>query len=155
MTGNVVAGAVLVGIVMGILVQVSIDSATPVYAVNEIVEEEEGVIEIEVVIDWTKERIEKEIRAVFPEDPETAIKIAKCESGLVPDIQSQHTLSYGQERSFGIFQIHAPDWHNKAVSLGFDNYRTDVKDNLQMARYIYEKAGKKWTAWSCFTKRMI
>jgi hypothetical protein len=154
LNGNVVAGAVLVGILVGIFVQVSLDSATPVYATNEEVVEEKEV-QIEVVPDWNELRIIEEIKKTFPEDPETAIKIAKCESGLIPDIQSQHQLSYGQERSHGLMQIHAPDWDSKAIALGFVNYKTEVRDNLKMARYIYDSAGKKWTAWSCYTKRMI
>lgn len=106
-------------------------------------------------IDWTKEAIEKKIRETFPEDPETAIKIAKCESGLVADIQSHHTLSYGREESFGIFQIHARAWDKKAKELGFWEYKSDVMDNLNMARFIYDSAGKRWSPWSCFTKKMI
>jgi hypothetical protein len=150
----VVAGAVLVGILSGILTQVYLNSITPVYAVEE-VEEVKIPREVRIEVNWTKETIEQEIKNTFPEDPEIAVKIAKCESGLIPDIQSQHTLSYGQERSYGIFQIHAPDWNTRAIELGFEDYKTDVKDNLKMARYIYESSGKKWTAWSCYTKRMI
>lgn len=107
-----------------------------------------------VLIDtpWTKERIIEEIEKTFPEAPATAVAIAKCESGLVPDIQSRHILSYGQERSFGLMQIHAPDWHEKALELGYDKYQTDVRDNLAMARYIYEQAGD-FSPWTC--SRMI
>lgn len=147
------AGAVLVGILMGLFIQISLDNATIVEARNEVVEEQPQEVRIEVV--WSKDEIEKEIRRVFHEEPNTAVAVAKCESGLIADIQSQHSLSYGQERSFGIFQIHAPDWHNKAIALGFNDYRTDVEDNIKMARYIYDSAGKKWTPWSCFTKKMI
>jgi hypothetical protein len=121
----------------------------------EIVVEEPREVRLEVVYNWTEERIEQEIRTVFWEDPDTAVKIARCESGLKPAIQSKHILSYGQERSFGIFQIHAPDWHNTAVKLGYDKYQTDVLDNLHMARHIYEQRGKRWLDWSCYTKRMI
>lgn len=116
---------------------------------------EPQVVLIEVEIDWTRERIIREIEETFPEDPDTALAIAKCESGLVADIQSRHILHYGQERSFGIFQIHSPDWHHKAMQLGYEEYRTDPGDNIAMARYIYEQAGKRWTPWSCYTKRMI
>lgn len=112
-------------------------------------------VRVEVKIDWTKERIEKEIRDTFPEDPETAVKIAKCESGLKADIQSRHQLSYGQERSFGIFQIHAPDWHEEAVLLGYDDYKTDPGDNIKMARYIYDEARGTWRDWSCYNNRML
>lgn len=116
---------------------------------------EPQVVLIEVEIDWTRERIIREIEETFPEDPSTALAIAKCESGLVADIQSKHILHYGQERSFGIFQIHAPDWHHKAMQLGYEDYQTDPGDNIAMARYIYEQAGKRWTPWSCYNKRMI
>ncbi len=138
---------------MGLFIQISLDSATVVEAKNEVVEEQPQEVRIEVI--WSKDEIEKEIRRVFHEEPNTAVAVAKCESGLIPDIQSQHKQSYGQERSFGIFQIHAPDWHNKAIALGFNDYRTDVADNIKMARYIYDSAGKKWTPWSCFSKKMI
>jgi hypothetical protein len=112
-------------------------------------------VRIEVRINWDKERIEKEVRETFKEDPETAVKIAKCESGLKADIQSRHVLKYGQERSFGVFQIHEPDWHKTAVRLGYDEYKTNPAHNIKMARHIYDAAGKKWTDWSCFNKKMI
>lgn len=104
---------------------------------------------------YTKEDIIKKIERAFPESPVIAVKIAKCESGLNPKIQSQHILSYGQERSFGLFQIHEPAWDKTAKKLGLDNYQTDVEENIAMARYIYEQSGKRWSAWSCFTKNMI
>lgn len=111
--------------------------------------------EVRIKIAYSEEGIEKLIRDTFPEDPETAVKIAKCESGLRVNIQSRHVLSYGQEQSFGIFQIHKPDWHTTALRLGYDEYKTDAADNIAMARYIYEQAGKTWRDWSCYTKRMI
>lgn len=110
---------------------------------------------VRIKVNYSKEGIERLIRETFPEDPETAVKIAKCESGLDVDIQSRHQLSYGQERSFGVFQIHAPDWHTTAVRLGYEEYKTDAADNIAMARYIYDNAGKRWRDWSCYTKRMI
>jgi len=106
-------------------------------------------------IEWTKKRIEEEIRLFFPETPELAVKIAKCESGLKPDIQSRQRQTYGQEQSFGLFQIHAPDWHDRALELGYTEYKTAVQDNIKMARYIYEQAGKRWGDWSCYTKGML
>ena len=156
LTVQAIGGAVLVGIIMGICIDVIRANWAYQYVV-EVAHAEElpQEVRIEVVYNWTPERIEEEIRTVFHEDPDTAVKIAKCESGLVADIQSNHTLSYGRERSFGLMQIHAPAWHTKAVALGYDDYQTDVLDNLHMARYIYEQAGKRWTPWSCYTKKMI
>lgn len=107
------------------------------------------VVLIEEVINWTPERIEKEIRTVFTEEPNTAVAVAKCESGLNPTIQSRHTLSYGREQSFGIFQIHAKDHHTTAVRLGLTEYKTEVRDNLNMARYLYDDAGG-FTPWTCY-----
>lgn len=111
------------------------------------------VVVVEVV--YTRDDIVQKIKEAFPETPETALAVAKCESGLVPDIQSHHTLSYGRELSWGLFQIHEPAWHKTAMRLGYEDYRTDVEDNIAMARYIYEQSGKSWRAWSCYTKKMI
>lgn len=109
---------------------------------------------IRVEVDWTRERIEEEIRSTFPETPNTAVAIAICESGLVKDIQSHHILNGSREKSFGIFQIYSPVWHNKAIALGYENYRTDPAHNIKMARYIYDNAGQTWKDWSCYTKGM-
>lgn len=136
------------GIVLGIVIHVL---SQPVVYVKEVEasEPEEVVVQLEVKIEWTKERIEQEIRTVFHEAPNTAVAIFKCESGLRADIQSHHTLSYGREESFGVTQIHARDWHKKAIALGFENYRTDPGDNLKMARHIYDGRGN-FKDWSCY-----
>jgi hypothetical protein len=151
--GTLIAAGIGIGIIFGIVIHVYF---TPV--VETVHAEEQAVIEpVEVILEvtYTKEDIIRRIEAAFPEDAKTAVKIAKCESGLRPVIQSQHTLSYGQEKSYGLFQIHAPDWHHVALHLGYTEYRTSVEENIKMARYIYELAGKKWTPWSCYTKGMI
>lgn len=141
--------------VAGILIDIQLQDTRKAEAQVETATSSPRTILIEVKIDWTRDRIIEEIRATFPESPDLAVAIAKCESGLNPTIRSQHQLSYGQERSYGIMQVHAPDWHDDALRLGYDNYQTDVQDNLKMARYIYEQAGKRFTPWSCYTKKMI
>lgn len=147
------AGAVLVGILMGLFIQISLDNATVVEAKNEVVVEQPQEVRIEVV--WSKDEIEKEIRRVFHEEPNTAVAVAKCESGLIADIQSQHKQSYGQERSFGLFQAHEPDWGHVAKELELTKWKTDVVENIQLARHIYDVSGKSFRPWSCFTKKMI
>ena len=97
----------------------------------------------------SKESIEKLIRATFPEEPNTAVAVAKCESGLVKDAQSHFILSYGREQSYGIFQIHAKDWDAKAKKLGYSDYKTDVEDNVKMARHLYKARGN-FKDWSCY-----
>lgn len=39
-------------------------------------------------------------------NPKYLIKLAECESSLNPIVQSKYIQSYGQEKSFGLFQIH-------------------------------------------------
>lgn len=117
-------------------------------AEQEVSIEEPKTVLIEVKIDWNQDRIIQEIVETFPEDPQTALAIAKCESGLNPN-------AVGPTNDFGLMQIHSPSWNNAAISLGLDEYKTDPIQNLQMARYIYDNAGKQFTDWVCFTKGMI
>jgi hypothetical protein len=162
-TGKVTKDVICTAICFGILLGAVLHGLTTDYDGSDMVHKAEAAtttpvareVRIEVAIDWTRGRIEKEIRDTFPEDPETAVKIARCESGLKADIQSRHVLHYGPERSFGIFQIHEPDWGKLAVKLGYSDYKTDPADNIAMARYIYDNAGKRWTDWSCYNKKMI
>lgn len=90
-----------------------------------------------------------EIKRVFKEHSVTALAVARCESGLLM-IQSHHQLSYGRERSFGIFQIHEPDWDATAKSLGLDAYQTNVRQNIQMAHHIFTQGGNSFMPWTCY-----
>jgi len=110
------------------------------------------VVLIEIRIDWTEERIIKELRDTFPETPNTAVAIARCESSLKM-VQSYQTLDYGREQSYGIMQIHAKDHESNAIALGLSEYKTDVGENIKMARHIYDDAGG-WSPWTCYTKGM-
>lgn len=150
---TIVCFGIVTGIIFGILAD---KYFTPIVEVVEAeTVEQEVEVQLEIVYNWDKEKIIEEIKKAFPEDPETAVKIAKCESGLIIAIQSRHIISYGREESFGLFQIHAKAWDKKAEKLGYGNYKTSPRDNIDMARYIYEQSGKKWTAWSCYSKKMI
>ena len=64
-------------------------------------------------------------------------------------VQSNHMQPYGREESFGVFQIHARAWHHVAEDLGLD-YINNVRDNIKMARYVYEESG--WGAWTCYNQ---
>lgn len=132
------------GIVTGIFLDIlSKPSVTIVEASTTI--EEPREVRIEVIYNWTPERIEQEIREVFPEQPELAVAVFHCESSLIPTAK-------GPTSDYGIAQIHKPSWHDKAIRLGYENYQTDVKDNLAMARYIYDNAGGTFRDWVCYTK---
>lgn len=132
----------------GILLAVILDYSRPIVVVNEAQAKEVSLYPREVLvganIEWNKERIEKEIRTVFHEEPNTAVAIFKCESGLDADIK-------GPTNDYGLTQIHAPSWDKKAKQLGYEDYRTDVQDNLAMARYLYDSRGN-FNDWVCYTK---
>lgn len=92
-------------------------------------------------MDWTTDRIKEEIRNVFPEDPETMIRIAKCESGFLPHVE-------GPTDDHGIFQLHAPS-HDLS---GIDVY--DPGENIAFARKLYDESGTQpWnSSKNCWSK---
>lgn len=145
---QIIGFSILGGITLGLLID---RLREPIVYVNVAQAEEligkEQVVMIEVVYD--KAGIERLIRETFHEEPNTAVAIAKCESGLDADIQSHHTLSYGREQSFGVFQIHARDHDKTAKRLGFEEYRTSVEDNVAMARFLYDSRGN-FRDWTCY-----
>jgi len=106
-------------------------------------------VKIEVVYNWTPERIEKEIRDVFGEAGDVAVAVAKSESGgvLRAEIRSQNILSYGQEDSHCTFQVHAPDHEANAKRLGLGDYRTNPRSCVRLAYHIYKDAGG-FTPWT-------
>lgn len=92
--------------------------------------EEPKVILIATTTELT---IEQKIRATFPEDPETALKIAKCESNLNPKAISP-------TNDHGLMQI------NLTVhDVEGDIYNVDT--NLKFARKLYDERG--WKPWTC------
>ena len=124
------------------------------YAKQEVViAEEPKVVLIEVKIDWTEERIKEEIRNTFPENPNTAIAIAKCESGLKM-VRARAILDYGREESYGVMQIHAKVHHKTALSHGLDDYQTDIAENVAMGRIVSNGAVARglhmFQPWTCF-----
>lgn len=84
------------------------------------------------------------------------VEIARCESGF-ENVQSGLRYRNGtrrgqQERSFGFFQIHEPDWHDEAIRLGLENYQTDGMQNVLMARHVLKKQG--FQAWERCSKQI-
>lgn len=138
---------IIATIVGGILLDIQIAEAYKVEVQDVIVVQEPKEVRLLVVTDWTPERIKEEIRTVFPEQPELAIAIFKCESGLVPTAK-------GPTQDYGVAQVHSPTWDREAKRLGHTNYRTSVRENLKMARHIYDDAGGSFTPWVCYTKKM-
>lgn len=106
---------------------------------------------IEAKIDWTEERIEKEIRKTFPENPDLAVAIAKAESvGLNKDAYNPeaHKDEKGKvicNGSYGVMQIACIHHRNNPKEL------FDVSTNLKEAQEIYEASGKTFKQWGAYT----
>jgi hypothetical protein len=85
------------------------------------------------------------IRQTFPESPDRAVRIARCESGLNPRaINGQHV---------GAMQV-ATVVHAKLIArLGYEPADLlDLRVNLKVARAIFDGADggpRGWAAWSC------
>jgi hypothetical protein len=132
------------GIILGILGGLFLDAymrAYPSHITYASPPEEPQVVQIEVVIDWTPERIKQEIRETFPEAPETMLRVAKCESGLVPHAYNPTNGSHDG----GIYQISLKYHGDRLEQLGLDRF--DIEDNLKYARMLYDESGlAPWSA---------
>lgn len=73
--------------------------------------------------------------------PKYLIALANCESSLNPTVQSKFKQSYGQEQSFGLFQIHLKAHKNVTVE--------QAKDPVFNAKWAIEeiKKGKAPRHW--------
>lgn len=130
---HVVGIAIISSIIGSIFVDAYIQNHKPIEYTAVAHAEERRVVLIEPEITWNEGRITEEIRKVFPEAPETMVRVAKCESGLLPSAFNAKT------KDSGVFQINEAS-HAKAMKeMGIDPY--DVKENLQFARYLYDHGG--------------
>lgn len=106
--------------------------------------EEPQVVLIATTTEWTQEKIKERIRATFPENPETMIRVAECESGIknIPGRLSDDG---------GIFQINIT--HQKELARQ-ELDRFDIEDNIKFARYLYDNGGLgHWkSSKSCWSK---
>lgn len=88
------------------------------------------------------------IHETFPEDPHTALAIAKCESGLNPDAYNPHNKNGSTDG--GLWQINSV--HDKTlVESGLTKW--DPEDATEYARRLYDQNG--WQPWVCYTKGML
>jgi hypothetical protein len=79
------------------------------------------------------------IRSTFPENPDLAVEVARCESSLDPSrIGDTHMAKH----SYGLFQINQT-WHkyDKEILL-------NAEENIKIARTIYDSTGN-WDRWTC------
>lgn len=145
--GHIVTVGVFWGIILGLAIDISKqEMGQPLIYHAEIAQAEEAepeVVLIEEKIEWSKDRIEQEIRATFPENPDLAVAIAKVESGLNKDAYNPERHK-GCSGSIGIMQI-ACVHHRENPDALFD-----VPFNLQKAREIYEGDGNTFEAWGAY-----
>ena len=90
------------------------------------------------------------IRQVFWEDPHTAVEVVRRESAFRM-VQSNHVYTEtnappgfapgDREQSFCMFQIHEPVHRETIKAHGLENYRTDVRECVQLGRIVYDQAG--------------
>lgn len=105
---------IVLSIVVGVLLAITVDATRHEVVAQEVIEEvveEPKEVRVEVVIDWTEERIKEEVwkaAAKYNTYPDKMWEVIKCESGLDIDVQSRHILSYGREQSYGLAQFHIP-----------------------------------------------
>jgi len=92
----------------------------------------------------TEEQIVEEIKRVFHEEPELALAIMKCESGLVPTAEHWNTNGTVDK---GIAQLNSV--HDLS---GVDVW--NPKENLRFARKLYDERGQRFTDWVCYVQKL-
>ena len=100
----------------------------------------------DLTIESPKNEIINYIRKTFPNQKELAVAIARAESNLNTNAHGDKNNTLAVKGSHGIFQI------NIAVhtTLIGDRDVNDWKDNIDIAREIYDQAGG-WTPWGAYT----
>ena len=143
---HLISVAIFLGVLAGQLIDVAERTlgAPIVYAQAE---EAPRVILIEAEIEWTPERIEKEIDEQAEKYGVSASemkRVIKCESMGSTTIQSRHIRKDGtREQSFGLVQIHLPAHPTVTKEQAIDpQFAVEW-----MAKNFAEKRQKMW---SCF-----
>jgi len=145
--------AIVLGVLLGFLIDAS--NRPVIYIAEartvEVMPEEPQKVLIEVKIDWTKERIEQEIRTASDKYGVSYDKMyhtIKCESGFNIKIRSQHFLSYGQEDSWGLAQFHLPSRNRDASgTIITRDMALDPVQALDAMAFHFSKGNAR--AWTC------
>jgi hypothetical protein len=84
-------------------------------------------------------KIEEMIREHFGEHAEDAFKILECENKTWNPKAVNHNRNGTQD--LGLFQLNNAYWG------GEENF--DPETNIKKARMIFDRAGERWTPWTC------
>lgn len=129
---------VAIGVILGATITIALTVHGETVSYTAPLEEPREVL-IEEEIDWTEERVIEAIRETFPEQPDLMVRVAKCESSLIPHAHNAHT------DDGGLFQINDYYHGENLKALGLD--RMKVEDNLTYARRLYDANGlRDWSA---------
>ena len=83
--------------------------------------------------------LEEMIRKHFGEHAEDAFKVLECENKTWNPRATNHNRNGTIDR--GLFQLNSAYWG------GEENF--DPETNIKKARMIFDRAGGKWTPWTC------
>lgn len=140
------------GIILGIIGGLFIDSWMTAYPSTIVYAKEPDppqVIQIATRINWTPERIDREIDTQaekYNVSAETMRKVIQCESTGSTTIQSHWVKNGEREESYGLVQIHLPSHPHVTLEEA-----QDPKFAIEfLAKHLAQGQGKLWT---CF--RMI
>lgn len=151
--------AVMTGLGIGIVFMIVYSAyLSPIAEVAEaeVIEEEVAPVEVMIEVVTTLEGREQRIREVFYEEPNTAVAVAKGESGHLLKVDAYNpephrdrngnVICYG---SAGVMQIGCV--HNN----GDTEELKDFEFNLKLARAIYDdskaRKGNGWIPWGAYT----
>ena len=90
-------------------------------------------VEREVIVHELPQTVEEKIRSVFTQEPDLAVKVAKCESGLNPNAKNKTSSARG------LFQV-MQSWHKID-----ERWLLNEDINIQVAHSLYQDQG--WTPW--------
>jgi Transglycosylase-like domain len=124
-------------VIMSLLLAIGlflIENKEPVVFIREVEATTTPSKAVLVEVIYTKEDIIRNIKEAFPNEPRM-VTVAKCESGYIIKQVGRTSPDYG------LFQINAPSWDKKAKELGYPDYKTDLQQNIKMAKYILEHQG--------------
>lgn len=128
-------------ILSGILIDIQIDKTThaEVQEVKQVIQPRKEV-KLEVVYNWDKARIEREVLAVFHDAP-IMLRVMKCEGGY--DTNAYNPTNGSGDK--GLFQVSTKYHGHRVKALGLD--MNNPKDNIKYARMLYDANGlNDWSA---------
>lgn len=140
-----ILGGILLDIQIAEAYEVEVEEAAPVVAPRK-------EVRIEVVYNWGKARVLKEIETAankYGTSYEQMKNTVACESGFKVDIQSHHNLSYGREQSYGLAQWHIPAKNRNAEGKVITKEMAlDPVQALDAMAYHFSIGNAK--AWTCY-----